>query len=71
MSITNITQQNLDVLTIAIGWVGSSIEQYERRVSAQQNEELNMKLHRLQRDYFAQIATFEDVIDELLVKITF
>lgn len=54
-------------MTIVIGWLGSSIEQFERRMSAQRNEELNMKLQRLQHDYFAQINTFDTTIDHILV----
>lgn len=57
----------MDILTIVTGWLGSSIEQYQKRVLASSNEAVNVQLQRLMRNYLANQTTFDDAIDEFLV----
>lgn len=52
---------------VVTGWLSSSIEQFQKCVLSEQNDNINNSLHRMMTDYFANNTEFEDVIDEFLV----
>lgn len=61
----------MDIVTVIIGWMGSAIEQHQRRILLKMREEISSNMIALTQRLLADAHQFESVISEVLVKIFF
>lgn len=62
-----ICKLNLDVVTVVSGWMGSAIEQQQKRLVLERREDINCKLMLLMQRFISNTITFNEVIAEILV----
>lgn len=63
------TQRDLDTVAVVSGWMGSAIEQHQRRIVIKRREDINCKLLTLMQEFVDNTDLFEVVMNEILVSV--
>lgn len=65
---TRYKQRDLETVTVVSGWMGSAIEQHQKRIVIKRREDINFKLMTLMQKFVSNTDLFEDVINEIVVR---